>query len=154
MEINESKKDYNAPMHTAEHIINQTMVRMFGTGRSVSNHIERKKSKVDYKINRALSEEDIAGLEHEVNRVIAMNLEVEESFISREEACKRVNTDKLPPEAGDIVRIISVGDYDHCPCIGQHVKNTSEIGGVKIISSDYDPERNVLRIRYKRAVAE
>jgi len=154
MDINEPKKDYNAPMHTAEHIINQTMVRMFGTGRSVSNHIEKKKSKVDYKIERALTTEEIAGLETEVNRIISLNLEVRESYLSREEAEMRVNTDKLPPEAGHIVRIISVGDYDHCPCIGLHVKNTSEIGGVKIISSDFDPDKNILRIRYKREASE
>ena len=101
-----------------------------------------------------MSEEEIAGLEMEVNRVIGMNLEVKESFISREEAERVVNTSKLPPEAGDTVRIISVGDYDKCPCIGLHVENTSEIGGVKIISSDFDSERNVLRIRYKRAASE
>lgn len=154
MDIKEPKKDYNAPMHTAEHIINQTMVRMFRTGRSVSNHIEKKKSKVDYKIERALTTEEIAGLETEVNRIISLNLEVRESYLSREEAEMRVNTDKLPPEAGDIVRIISVGDYDHCPCIGLHVKNTSEIGGVKIISSDFDPDKNILRIRYKREASE
>lgn len=154
MDIKEPKKDYNAPMHTAEHIINQTMVRMFRTGRSVSNHIEKKKSKVDYKIERALTTEEIAGLETEVNRIISLNLEVRESYLSREEAEMRVNTDKLPREAGDIVRIISVGDYDHCPCIGLHVKNTSEIGGVKIISSDFDPDKNILRIRYKREASE
>ena len=154
MDLNEAKKDYNAPMHTAEHIINQAMVRMFGTERSFSNHIEKKKSKVDYYFERPLSEEEIAGLEMEVNRVIGMNLEVKESFISREEAERVVNTSKLPPEAGDTVRIISVGDYDKCPCIGLHVENTSEIGGVKIISSDFDSERNVLRIRYKRAASE
>jgi len=41
--LNEPKKDYNREMHTAEHILNQTMVRMFGTERSFSNHIERKR---------------------------------------------------------------------------------------------------------------
>ena len=154
MELNEAKKDYDAPMHTAEHIINRTMVRLFGTGRSFSNHIERKKSKVDYHFERSLSDSEIDMLEGEVNKIIAMNLEVKESFLSREEAEIKHNTEKLPPEAGDVVRIISVGDYDHCPCIGQHVSNTSEIGGVKMISSDFDTERNVLRIRYKRAAQE
>ena len=35
-------------MHTAEHILNQTMIRMFGCERSKNTHIERKKSKCDY----------------------------------------------------------------------------------------------------------
>jgi len=46
-------------MHTAEHILNQTMVRMFGCGRSFSSHIEKKKSKCDYRFERALSEEEL-----------------------------------------------------------------------------------------------
>lgn len=37
-----SNKDYNPEMHSAEHILNQTMVRMFNKGRSFSNHIEKK----------------------------------------------------------------------------------------------------------------
>ena len=48
IQLNEPKKDYNEPMHTAEHILNQTMVRMFNCGRSKNAHIERKKSKCDY----------------------------------------------------------------------------------------------------------
>jgi len=43
--LNEAKKSYYEPMHTAEHILNQTMVRMFGCSRSVNAHIEKKKSK-------------------------------------------------------------------------------------------------------------
>ena len=42
--LNEAKKDYHRPMHTAEHILNQTMVRMFGCGRSANAHIEKKAS--------------------------------------------------------------------------------------------------------------
>ena len=42
--------DALAPMHTAEHILNQTMVRLFGCPRSTNAHIERKKSKVNYNL--------------------------------------------------------------------------------------------------------
>lgn len=152
--LNEPKKDYNREMHTAEHILNQTMVRMFGTERSFSNHIERKKSKCDYKFDRALSPEEVDKLESAVNEVISRNMEIKEHLVSREEAELRYNTSKLPPEAGDMIRIISVGDYDHCPCIGEHISNTSEIGPIKIISTDFESDRNVLRIRYKRSQIE
>jgi hypothetical protein len=46
--LNEHNKQEYPPMHTAEHILNQTMVRMFGCPRSRNAHIERKKSKCDY----------------------------------------------------------------------------------------------------------
>lgn len=152
--INEPKKDYNREMHTAEHILNQTMVRMFGTERSFSNHIERKKSKCDYRFDRALSQEEVDKLENVVNDIICRNLEIKEHLVSREEAELKYNTSKLPPEAGNMVRIISVGDYDYCLCIGEHVSNTSEIGAIKIISSDFDGGTGVLRIRYKRTHTE
>ena len=54
---------------------------------------------------------------------------------------------KLPENASDTVRIVKVGDYDECLCIGLHVKNTSEIGTFKIISHDYND--GILRIRFK-----
>lgn len=49
--LNEAKKLYAVDMHTAEHILNQTMVRMFGCGRSMNAHIERKISKTFVHIN-------------------------------------------------------------------------------------------------------
>ncbi|MDP3452593.1 MAG: hypothetical protein Q8R90_06520 [Bacteroidales bacterium] len=143
-------KDYNREMHTAEHILNQTMIRMFGSDRSVSNHIEKKKSKCDYKFTRPLTDLEILKLEDEVNRVISLNLDVRESLIPINEASEKFNISKLPPDAGESIRIISVGDYDFCPCIGDHVTNTSEIGSISIISTDYNPDSRILRIRYKR----
>jgi misacylated tRNA(Ala) deacylase len=50
----ENKKNYDPEMHTAEHILNGTMVQMFGTGRAFSAHLEKKKSKCDYRIGRNL----------------------------------------------------------------------------------------------------
>lgn len=53
----------------------------------------------------------------------------------------------LPPSAGDTVRLVRVGTYDVCPCIGKHVQNTREIGRFKLISWDYQNGR--LRVRFK-----
>ena len=61
-------------MHTCEHIINRTMVNLFGCGRAVSAHIERKKSKLDFALSQAPSEDDIARIEATVNEVIAHHL--------------------------------------------------------------------------------
>ncbi len=59
---------------------------------------------------------------------------------------------RLPDDAGDQIRIIQIGDYDSCPCIGQHVNNTSEIGEFKIVSSSYN--EGVLRLRFKLLARE
>jgi len=146
-DYNPNKKDYNPEMHSAEHILNQTMVRMFNRGRSFSQHIEKKKSKCDYKFDRNLTPEEIIEIETRVNDVIKQNMPVTEEFITKEEAAKIVNLSKLPDDAGERIRIIRIGDYDVCPCSGVHVSNTKEIGGFKIISTDYNEP--VLRVRFK-----
>ncbi len=145
--MNTNPKNYDPKMHSAEHILNQTMVRMFNCGRAFSAHIEKKKSKCDYNIDRNLTEKEIIEIENRVNSIIEMNLDVRESFISRSEGEIRFNLSRLPEEAGNTLRIITIGDYDVCPCSGVHVNNTSEIGKFKIISTTYD--NGFLRLRFK-----
>jgi len=145
-EVN-SNKQYHPQMHTAEHILNQTMVRMFDKGRSFSNHIEKKKSKCDYHFGRDLTETEIEEINNKVNDVIMQKLDVKEAFITRSEAEDKFNLTRLPDTAGDKIRIIMVGDYDACPCSGAHVSNTKEIGRFQITTTNYS--EGVLRIRFK-----
>ena len=147
--LNEHNKQEYPPMHTCEHIVNRTMVNIFGCGRAVSAHIERKKSKLDFALPKAPSVEDIENIEKTVNEVIARHLPVTTEFITQEEAVGRFDLKRLPDNASDTVRIVRVGDYDECLCIGMHVTNTSEIGTFRIISSDY--KDGIFRIRFKLA---
>lgn len=144
---NAPKKDYCAPMHTTEHILNQTMIRLFDCGRCFSAHVETKKSKCDYNFPRELTIEDITNIETKVNEVILKNLEVKVEYFSKEEAEKLADLSKLPDNSSETLRLVFVGDYDICPCIGDHVANTSEIGTFKIISSDFADGK--LRLRWK-----
>jgi misacylated tRNA(Ala) deacylase len=134
-------------MHSAEHILNQTMIRLFQCGRCFSAHIEKKKSKCDYHFHRPLTQEEIRQIEDKVNEVIRADLEVNEVFMSREEAGKSFHLERLPEEAGEQIRIIRIGDYDACPCIGPHVRSTRQIGRFRIGSVSFEEE--VLRIRFK-----
>ncbi len=147
MDFQENSKSYYAPMHTAEHILNQTMDRMFGCGRSFNSHIERKKSKCDYRISRPLTDDEIKAITDKVNEVIKTNADVMEEFISIEEAKSAYNLSKLPDDAGTTIRIVKVGNYDACPCSGMHVKNTSEIPEFQIASASF--ENNAVRLRFK-----
>ena len=134
-------------VHSAEHILNQTMVRMFGCPRSRNAHIERKKSKCDYVLVSCPTDEQVAAIEALVIEVISASLPVTIEYMSREEASKVVDLSKLPEDASETLRIVRIGDYDACACIGAHVKNTSEIGTFKIISHDYN--EGVWRLRWK-----
>ena len=134
-------------MHTCEHIVNRTMVNLFGCGRAVSAHIERKKSKLDFALPQAPTDEEIEQIEAKVNEAIARHLDVTVKFISQQEAAGQFDLKRLPEGASDTVRVVSVGDYDDCLCIGTHVANTSEIGTFKIISHDY--KDGIFRMRFK-----
>ena len=149
IQLNEHNKQEYPPMHTCEHIINQTMIRLFGCGRSVSAHIERKKSKLDYRLTACPTEEQIKNLENTVNQIIMQHLPVTTEFITQEEAKGRFDLKRLPEDASETVRVVKVGDYDECLCIGTHVAYTSEIGTFKIISHDWDEENKRWRIRFK-----
>lgn len=147
VELNAHNKAEHPPMHTAEHILNQTMVRMFGCTRAVSAHIERKKSKCDYLLSAEPTTEQIQAVEAKVNEVIALGLNVKEEFVTQNTIPAGVEIHKLPEDVSETIRLIKVGDYDTCACIGAHVENTSEIGVFKIISHDYENGR--LRLRFK-----
>ena len=140
-------KSTDPAMHTAEHLLNRSMVRTFGCGRSFSAHIEKKKSKCDYRFHRPLTAAEVARLQDAVNEKIAEDLPVTESFVDREAAKTAFDLGRLPEEAGNRIRIISIGDFDACPCIGPHVSATGEIGKFRITTTDFAD--GVLRIRFK-----
>ena len=145
--INAHNKEEYPPMHTAEHILNATMVRLFGCPRSRNAHIERKKSKCDYLLAEAPNDEQVAQIESTVNEVIGRNLDVSVEYVTHEEAAGIVDLSKLPEGVSETLRIVRVGDYDACACAGAHVRNTSEIGTFKILSHDYENGR--WRVRWK-----
>jgi len=136
-------------MHSAEHILNQTMDRMFSCGRSFNAHIEKKKSKCAYRFDRPLTQKELQEIQVQVNRIIGEDLAVTEKYVSQSEAQRSYNTDKLPADTGDTIRIVQIGDYDACPCIGPHVKSSGEISSFQITSSSFD--EGILRIRFKLA---
>lgn len=143
------KKDYfeREAMHTAEHILNQTMVRFFGCARSATSHIEKLKSKCDYVFPSSPTQSQLDEVEKQVNAVIEKHLPVTARVMPRSEAEKLCDLSKLPPAAGDSLRVVFVGDYDASACIGKHVENTSQIGRFKITTWDWQAGR--LRLRFK-----
>lgn len=149
IELNAHNKEEHRPSHTAEHIVNRAIDNMFHCGRAINAHIERKRSKMDFAMPAEPTAEQITELEKTVNDIVRRNLPVTFTFITQAEAKSRFDLRRLPDGASDTVRVVSIGDYDECLCIGQHVMSTAEIGHVSFVSHDYDPERKVFRLRYK-----
>lgn len=146
-QLNQHNKQEYPPMHSAEHILNQTMVRLFGCPRSRNAHIERKKSKCDYLLAEEPSAEMMAEVERKVNEVIDNHLPVSIEYMPQLEAAAIVDLSKLPEEASETLRIVRIGDYDACACAGDHVTNTSEIGHFQLLNYDY--AEGHLRLRFK-----
>lgn len=135
-QINAHNKAEYPPMHTAEHILNQTMVRMFGCPRSRNAHIERKKSKCDYLLPAPPTAEQVQAVEAQVNEVIGRRLPVTVEFVPRDQVPPEVDLTKLPADASATLRLVRIGDYDLCACAGTHVENTAEVGRFRILSHD------------------
>ena len=138
-----------APMHTAEHLLNQTMVRMFGCERSNNAHIERKKSKISYKLDKCPTEETICKIVNKMNELIDANLPVYEEFIEIAKIPSTISLKKLPEGTDSTIRLVHIGDYDVCPCIGLHVQSTKELGHFHLLGTNWTDETNNFRIRFK-----
>ncbi len=149
-QLNEHNKQEFPPMHTAEHLLNGEMARRFSCGRAFSAHVERKKSKLDYYLPKALTNEEIKDLENYINNIVKEDIAVTEEYITQEEAKNRFDMSRLPEGASETVRVVHVGDYDQCLCAGSHVKSTSEIGEFRISSTRW--QDGVQRIVFKLSV--
>ena len=125
-------------MHSAEHILNQAMDRLYGCGRCFNAHVEKKKSKCDYHFDHALTDAEISEIEDRVNEVIQVDMPVTEDFMALEDAGSKYNLGKLPADVAGDVRIVKIGAYDACPCIGLHVEHTRQIGQFKITSTSFE----------------
>lgn len=150
--INEHNKQEFPPAHTAEHILNGTMVKMFGCRRAKTAHVERKKSKLDYDFPRALTSAEVEAVEHRVNEVIAADMPVVMEYVQQNDVAERFDLERLPQGATQTVRIVRIGDYDECLCAGTHVQHTAEIGRFRISSTRY--QEGTLRLVFRLDLPE
>lgn len=142
------KEDF-PPAHTCEHLLNQLMVRMFGTTRSHNSHIERKKSMMSFVLETKPGRKEEKVIEQEMNRLIDLDMPV---------ICEMVNTssmaEKFPIEnnslnASEKIRVVKIGDYDVCPCIGKHVRSTRQIGRFELLGTNWDEYSKTYKLRFK-----
>lgn len=159
--LNDHNKDEFPPAHTAEHLLNQLMMRMFGCERSSNAHIERKKSKISYILDHKPDRKEEREIERQMNELIEQDLPVTFQFVTRAELegivmeaepdspDSRIALDRLPADASDTIRLVRIGDYDVCTCIGKHVRSTAQIGRFEMLGTNWDNDRMAFRIRYK-----
>ena len=147
--LNEHNKEEFPPAHTAEHLLNQTMIRLFGCGRSINAHIERKKSKMTFLLDHKPSRQEEREIEREMQRLIDEDLPVSFEFVTQDSLPNGVTLDRLPDDASETIRLVRIGDYDVCPCIGRHVRSTAQIGRFEMLGTNWDEQERTFRVRFK-----
>ena len=147
--LNDHNKEEFPPAHTAEHLLNQTMIRLFGCERSHNAHIERKKSKMSFLLDHKPSRQEEKEIEEKMNGLIEEDLPVTFEFVTRDELPDGVSLDRLPDDASETIRLVRIGDYDVCPCIGKHVRSTSQIGRFEMLGTNWDEHEHSFRVRFK-----
>jgi misacylated tRNA(Ala) deacylase len=134
-------------MHSAEHLLNATMVRLVGAPRAFSAHLDGPKGKADYRFGRDLTDAEVEAVAQAVNAAVSADYPVRESFLGKEEAAAQFDLSRLPDSADGKVRVVSMGDYDAVPCAGIHVSSTGAVGAFRIIGRDF--KDGVLRLRFR-----
>ena len=100
---------------------------------------------LDHKPSRQEEKE----IERRMNELIAEDLPVKFEFVTRENIPEGVVLDRLPEDASETIRLVRIGDYDVCPCIGKHVRSTSQIGRFEMLGTNWDEQERSFRVRFK-----
>lgn len=118
----------NMQNHSGEHIISGLAHKLFGY-ENVGFHLGEDRVTMD--LNGPLSEEEADRLELLANRVVYKNMPVYARYPKKEELENMEYRAKSGIDGN--IRIVTVGDIDSCACCAPHVKNTGEIGIIKIL---------------------
>lgn len=122
-------------MHTAQHLLSGIVFDLF-SARTVGNQIHADRSRIDF-APAQFTDANIVEIEGKVNDILAQRIPVAIGEEDRAEIEKRVCTERanldLLPRSVSRLRIVKIGDADLCPCAGTHVRNTGEIGSMRIV---------------------
>jgi len=121
--------------HTATHLLNEALRQQVGTHiKQAGSLVTDDKLRFDITHFAPLTKEEIERVEQEVNEQIWNALEIKTEEMPIAEARKLGAQALFGEKYGDVVRVVSIGDYSIELCGGTHNTNSSEVGIFKIIS--------------------
>ena len=133
--VDEENRALSARNHSATHLLQKALRTVLGT------HVEQKGSSVnadrlrfDFTHFSAMTKEELKQVEDLVNDAIMKALPVEAKEMPIEEARKTGAAALFGEKYGDVVRVVSMGEFSKEFCGGTHVNNTAVISSFKIIS--------------------
>ena len=104
---------------------------------------------MSFYLDRKPSRQEEKLIETEMNRLIGEDLPVTFEYVSRDELPEDISLERLPDDASDTIRLVRIGDYDVCPCIGKHVRSTAQIGRFEMLGTNWDEHEHSFRVRFK-----
>jgi misacylated tRNA(Ala) deacylase len=122
--------------HTAAHIISEVIHKETGA-MITGNQLGVDKNRIDFSV-QDFDGDKLQSYEDKANEVVRQGIELSYEYKSREEVLKDPEMTKLAkgiealPDVKNF-RIVRIGDFDYQADGGTHVKNTSEIGGIRFV---------------------
>jgi alanyl-tRNA synthetase len=129
-EINWVRRLDHMEQHTGQHLLSGVFERMYDA-ETVSWHLGSESCTVDLSID-SLSVEQVERVEWECNQVLRACLPVI-THVTDDQGVKAFPLRKPPAVTGEI-RVVEIQGYDWSACAGTHVRNTGELGLLKIKS--------------------
>ncbi len=121
--------------HSATHLLDSALKNKFGQAITQAGSLVNKdRLRFDFTLDRPVTNEELAEIEADVNRQIGMANGVSWETMPIDEAKNKGAVAVFGDKYGDVVRVVTMGDYSMELCGGCHVSNTSEIGLFKILS--------------------
>lgn len=121
--------------HTATHLLHKALRLVLGDHVHQSgSSVDSERLRFDFNHLNALQPDELKQIEKLVNDKVMQSIDIDTEEMSIEEARKMGATALFGEKYGDEVRVVKIPDFSMELCGGTHVKNTSQIGSIKIIS--------------------
>jgi len=133
--IDVEKRKATARNHTATHLLHKALKHVLGDHvHQAGSMVSPDRLRFDFTHFSAMTQEQIEAVENEVNSKILDDLPVKTKIMTIDEAKKSGATALFDEKYGDVVRVVSAGDYSSELCGGTHLSATGEAGLIKILS--------------------
>lgn len=116
--------------HSGEHIFSGIVHQLFGY-ENIGFHLGEDTITLDF--SGPLTWEDLKTVETKANEIVYRNERIEISYPSPKQLAQMEFRSKKELEG--LVRIVTIPDADVCACCGTHVRQTGEIGLIKVLST-------------------
>lgn len=121
--------------HSATHLLHKALKTVLGTHvAQAGSLVENDRLRFDFSHFEAMTPEQLTETEQLVNDAILESMPITTQELPIQEAKKLGATAQFGEKYGDVVRVVSMGDYSVEFCGGTHLTNTAQCGLFKILS--------------------